>query len=88
MPVVDHVQVTVKDMAAALPFYDRLLAILGFDVTKRTEAVLEEHDMHVAEYHHERLIFAVLTDEDVGDVLELPERISSLILDGLRPDRK
>jgi AcrR family transcriptional regulator len=32
----------------------------------------------------ERLLVAVLADEDVGNLLELPDQLTSLILDGLR----
>ncbi len=35
----------------------------------------------------ERLLFGVLTDEDLGDVLSIPEALISMILDGLRPKR-
>jgi catechol 2,3-dioxygenase-like lactoylglutathione lyase family enzyme len=70
-PVVDHVQVTVRDLDAALPFYDGLMALLGFDLERRNDAVLEEHDMRVVEYLHPDLIFAIsspraaLEDEEV-----------------------
>ena len=31
-PIIDHIQITVKDMAVAEPFYDEFFALLGFDV--------------------------------------------------------
>lgn len=58
-PVIDHIQVTVADMARAIPFYDALLPALGFDVSRRHEGRVEAHDLHVVEYAHPRLIFAV-----------------------------
>jgi catechol 2,3-dioxygenase-like lactoylglutathione lyase family enzyme len=56
-PVIDHIQITVKDMAVAVPFYDKLMPLLGF--TRRTSAVIEPHEMHVVEYSHARLAFAI-----------------------------
>ena len=32
---IDHIQITVKDMSIAEPFYDRLMPILGFDLEKK-----------------------------------------------------
>jgi catechol 2,3-dioxygenase-like lactoylglutathione lyase family enzyme len=58
-PIIDHIQITVKDMAIAVPFYDRLLPLLGFDPEKRVNAVIEEHDFHVVEYSHPLLAFAI-----------------------------
>ena len=58
-PVVDHIQITVRDMVVATPFYDRLLPILGFSKQNRTSALIDEHDLLVVEYSHERLCFAV-----------------------------
>ena len=40
-PIIDHIQITVKDMSIAVPFYDKLLSILGFDVRNKVSAVLE-----------------------------------------------
>ena len=33
-PLIDHIQTTVKDMSLAVPFYERLLPLLGFDGIK------------------------------------------------------
>ena len=51
-PVIDHIQITVKDMSVALPFYDKLMPLLGFDLEKRTNAVVQAHEFHVVEYVH------------------------------------
>ena len=58
-PIIDHIQITVKDMSVAVPFYGRLLPLLGFDPQKKAGAVIEEHDFHVVEYVHPRLAFAI-----------------------------
>ena len=58
-PIIDHVEITVGDMATAVRFYDRLLPLLGFDLAKRTEALVEAHEKHVVSYDHPRLGFAI-----------------------------
>jgi catechol 2,3-dioxygenase-like lactoylglutathione lyase family enzyme len=58
-PIIDHIQITVRDMRVAAPFYDRLLPLLGFDPRKRVSAVIEAHEFHVVEYTHPRLTFAI-----------------------------
>ena len=58
-PIIDHIQITVKDMSVAVPFYDKLMPLLGFDAERRTSAVIEEHEFHVVEYTHPRLAFAI-----------------------------
>jgi catechol 2,3-dioxygenase-like lactoylglutathione lyase family enzyme len=58
-PVIDHVQVTVRNMAVAVEFYDKLMPLLGFRPDKRSSAVIEAHDLHVVEYSHPRLAFAI-----------------------------
>jgi catechol 2,3-dioxygenase-like lactoylglutathione lyase family enzyme len=58
-PIIDHIQITVKDISIAVPFYDKLLPLLGFDIQKKVSAVIEEHEFHVVEYIHPRLAFAI-----------------------------
>jgi catechol 2,3-dioxygenase-like lactoylglutathione lyase family enzyme len=58
-PIIDHIQITVKDMKAAEAFYDRLLPLLGFDLRHKGSAVIEAHEFHVVEYTHPRLSFAI-----------------------------
>lgn len=58
-PIIDHIQITVKDMSIAVPFYDKLMPLLGFDPKKRVDAVIESHDFHVVEYSDPLLCFAI-----------------------------
>ncbi len=58
-PVIDHIQITVKDMNVAVTFYDMLMPLLGFDPKRRSSAVIERHEFHVVEYSHPRLCFAI-----------------------------
>lgn len=58
-PIIDHIEITVRDMALAVPFYDKLMPLLGFDPKRRSNAVFEAHEFHVVEYVHPRLAFAI-----------------------------
>lgn len=58
-PIVDHIQITVRDMAVAVPFYDKLLPLLGFSLQRKSSAVIDAHEFHVVEYAHPRLGFAI-----------------------------
>lgn len=58
-PIVDHIQITVRDLDRAAAFYDRLMPLLGFDLQKRARAAIPQHDFEVVEYSHPRLAFAI-----------------------------
>ena len=64
-PIIDHIQITVKDMKVAEFFYDRFLPVLGFDISKKVTAFIAEHDFHVIEYTHELLAFAITSPRKV-----------------------
>lgn len=57
-PIIDHIQITVRDMDVAIPFYDKLLPLLGFDPRKRVETTVEGH-LHVCDYSHPSLGFCI-----------------------------
>jgi catechol 2,3-dioxygenase-like lactoylglutathione lyase family enzyme len=58
-PIIDHIQITVRDMSVAVPFYDKLLPLLGFSPQGKVSAVIDAHELHVVEYIHPRLAFAI-----------------------------
>jgi len=58
-PIIDHIQITVRDLEAAVPFYDRFLPLLGFRLQSKSGAVIESHDFRVVEYSHPKLSFAI-----------------------------
>ena len=58
-PIIDHIEITVQDMSIAVPFYDRLLPLLGFAVQTRGAAVIEAHEKQVVWYEHPRLGFTI-----------------------------
>jgi catechol 2,3-dioxygenase-like lactoylglutathione lyase family enzyme len=70
-PIIDHIQITVRDLDAVTPFYDKLMAILGFDVEKKISARIEKHDLDVVEYLHLDLAFAITSPRKafVDDVI-------------------
>jgi len=70
-PIIDHIQITVKDMDIAVPFYDKFLPLLGFDIQNKASAVIEEHDFYVVEYTHPRLAFAITSPREAftGDTI-------------------
>jgi catechol 2,3-dioxygenase-like lactoylglutathione lyase family enzyme len=70
-PIIDHIEITVKDMNVAVPFYDKLLSLLGFDVQSRVSAVIEENEKQVVQYSHPRLGFAITSPRTafVGDTI-------------------
>jgi catechol 2,3-dioxygenase-like lactoylglutathione lyase family enzyme len=58
-PIIDHIEITVRDMNVAVQFYDKLLPLLGFDLAKKSSARIEEHEKSVVSYEHPRLGFAI-----------------------------
>ena len=49
-PQIDHIQITVRDFEQAVAFYDKLMPILGFNLTHKGSGRVEEHDFDVVEY--------------------------------------
>ena len=58
-PIIDHIQITVKNLEVAEPFYDRLMPILGFDINLKSKGTVSAHEFDVIEYAHPLLIFAI-----------------------------
>ncbi|MBN1767810.1 MAG: VOC family protein [Prolixibacteraceae bacterium] len=63
-PVIDHIQITVKDLDSAEKFYDKFLPILGFDIKNKVKATISENDFHVIEYTHNVLAFAITSPRE------------------------
>lgn len=58
-PIIDHIQITVKDLKVAEAFYDQFLPILGFDLNRKNKGRVAKHDFDVVEYAHPLLIFGI-----------------------------
>jgi catechol 2,3-dioxygenase-like lactoylglutathione lyase family enzyme len=63
-PIIDHIQITVKDLNVAENFYDKFLPVLGFDIKNKVTAFIKEHDFHVIEYTHDLLAFAITSPRE------------------------
>ena len=63
-PVIDHIQITLKDMKVAEKFYDQFLPVLGFDISRKVEVFIEARDFHVIEYTHDLLAFAITSPRE------------------------
>lgn len=59
IPRIDHIQITVKDLEQAEPFYDKLMPLLGFDLAQKAKGKVSAHEFEVVEYFHESLILGI-----------------------------
>ena len=64
-PIIDHIQITVKNLKTAEPFYDKFLPIIGFDIRRKSSGTVTEHEFDVVEYYHPLLIFAINSPREV-----------------------
>lgn len=58
-PVIDHIQITVKNLEKAEAFYDAFLPLLGFDLSKKGKGRVEAHDFDVIEYVHPNITLGI-----------------------------
>ncbi|SHI41781.1 Catechol 2,3-dioxygenase [Tangfeifania diversioriginum] len=58
-PIIDHIQITVKNLEIAEAFYDKLMPVLGFDLAKKSKGTVQAHEFDVVEYFHPLLIFGI-----------------------------
>ena len=58
-PIIDHIQITVKNLQKAEVFYDRFLPLIGFDLSKKGKGRVEAHDFDVIEYVHPKLTLGI-----------------------------
>ncbi|MBR0092575.1 MAG: VOC family protein [Lachnospiraceae bacterium] len=54
-PMIDHIHITVTDLARAEVFYDKLLPLLGFDLSLKEYDEVPKHEYRIVEYHHAML---------------------------------
>lgn len=58
-PIIDHIQITVRDMKKAEEFYDKLMPLLGFELIKKSKGRVDAHDFDVIEYVHENITIGI-----------------------------
>jgi len=64
-PIIDHIQITVKNLELAESFYDKLMPILGFALNRKSKNTIAEHEFNVIEYSHPLLVFAINSPREV-----------------------
>jgi len=64
-PIIDHIQITVKDLETAETFYDKFLPVLGFDLSRKSKGRVAAHEFDVVEYYHPLLIFGINSPREV-----------------------
>ena len=64
-PIIDHIQITVRDLKIAEPFYDKFLPILGFDINRKSKGRVSKHEFDVVEYFHPLLTFGINSPREV-----------------------
>jgi catechol 2,3-dioxygenase-like lactoylglutathione lyase family enzyme len=62
-PRIDHIQITVKNFVRAVAFYDQLMPILGFDLSKKGGGRVDAHDFDVVEYVHDNIVVGINSPE-------------------------
>ena len=58
-PILDHIQLTVKNLQEAEAFYDRFLPLIGFDLSQKSKGRVEDHDFDVIEYVHPKITIGI-----------------------------
>jgi catechol 2,3-dioxygenase-like lactoylglutathione lyase family enzyme len=58
-PRLDHLQITVKSFDEAEKFYDKLMPLLGFEISKKSKGRVDAHDFDVIEYVHDNITIGI-----------------------------
>jgi len=64
-PIIDHIQITVKNLELAESFYDKLMPLLDFDLNNKSKGSVAAHEFEVVEYSHPLLIFAINSPREI-----------------------
>lgn len=64
-PLIDHIQITVKDMELAESFYDQLMPVLGFDLNKKSRGKVPDHEFEAIEYFHPSLTIGINSPREI-----------------------
>ncbi len=70
----DHFDITVRDMKIAEPFYDNLLPLLGFDLSRKGGGYVKDHDFHVVEYPGPDWTFTISSPREQFKDVEIHRR--------------
>lgn len=72
-PVIDHIHITVGDLDRAEGFYDKLLPMLGYDISLKEYDSVPEHEYRIVEYHN-RWLSIGLVNQRQAYAQEKPSR--------------
>lgn len=61
IPVIDHIHITVSDLARAEAFYDRLLPLFGFRIADKEKDAVPESEYEIVEYHHKNFSLGIVS---------------------------
>lgn len=61
IPVIDHIHITVSDLARAEQFYDQFLPLLGFDLQNKQKEAVPESAYEIVEYHHKSFSLGIVS---------------------------
>lgn len=64
LPMIDHIHITVEDFDRAERFYDKLLPLLGFDLSLKEYDAVPENDYRIVEYHHNLLSIGIVNQRE------------------------
>lgn len=60
LPMIDHIHITVEDIDRTERFYDKLLPLLGFDLSLKEYDAVPENEYRIVEYHHNLLSIGIV----------------------------
>ena len=63
-PHIDHIHITVEDLERAERYYDRLLPLLGFDLSLKEYDAVPEHEYRIVEYHNRALSIGLVNQRE------------------------
>lgn len=63
-PQIDHIHITVENLERAERFYDQLLPLLGFDLSRKERDSVPEHAYKIVEYHHRNLSIGLVNQRE------------------------
>lgn len=74
LPMIDHIHITVEDIDRAERFYDKLLPLLGFDLSLKEYDAVPENEYRIVEYHHSLLSIGIVNQREAYKTEKMSRR--------------
>lgn len=74
VPMVDHIHITVEDIDRAEMFYDKLLPLLGFDLSLKEYDTVPENEYRIVEYHNYFLSIGIVNQREAYKTEKMSRR--------------